>query len=306
MVEHRKGFTEGDNMKVYKIKGTTDDVTTCELCGRPELKGTVMLVSLDADGNEDGDVSYFGTSCAAKATGWTIREVKAGVKAAKDEARDRLRAERDAMWAAEREFLAGWYLTHYGTTDLHIAADRAGVSAVKLSGEAIHAYREVQRTAEPAPAEKLAEELEVAEELTVGYRETLVRVADAECVIRTEVGGKIRTSKQLETAHTNAVKAALIEMRRANLTAFKAAAEAAEEKSERVGRRWLEEKDAKRARAIVRRAERGTFHSHISPWATDLKPFPKVRFTDKVPVYLVEVAPGHYATAEAAEQLTLC
>lgn len=135
-------------MKVYKVKGTTNDVTTCDLCGKQELKGTVMLMPLDVDGNEDGDVSYFGTSCAAKAAGWTVRKVNAGVKAAKDEERARQDADRRAAWAAQTEFLAGWYLEHYGTTDLHKAAELAGMSTVRLSGEAIRAYREVQSDAE--------------------------------------------------------------------------------------------------------------------------------------------------------------
>jgi hypothetical protein len=102
-------------MKAYKIKGTTNDVTTCELCGRPELKGTVMLAPLDVDGNEDGDVSYFGTSCAAKASGWTVREVNAGVKAAKvqaaSEERNRVIAEREA----ENKAYIRWVQETYGT-----------------------------------------------------------------------------------------------------------------------------------------------------------------------------------------------
>ena len=86
-------------MKAYRVHGTTNDVTTCELCGKVELKGTVMLVPLDADGNPDGDVSYFGTSCAAKAAGWTVQEVRAGIATVK-------RAERAAKKAAEKEEIA--------------------------------------------------------------------------------------------------------------------------------------------------------------------------------------------------------
>ncbi|MFE7624295.1 hypothetical protein [Streptomyces sp. NPDC057509] len=151
-------------MKAYKVKGTTDEVTDCELCGKAELKGTVVLATLDADGNEDGGLCYFGTSCAAKAAGWTVQEVNAGVKAAKDEYRERQRAERDAMWAAQSKFLADWYLEHYGTADLHEAAKRAGMSTVRLSGEAIRAYREVQRAAEAAELEPAALVDESAEE----------------------------------------------------------------------------------------------------------------------------------------------
>ncbi|MEU1254842.1 hypothetical protein ABZ445_16340 [Streptomyces chartreusis] len=288
-------------MKAYKVLGTTDDVTTCELCGKPELKGTVVLAPLDEDGNPDGEC-YFGVSCAAKAAGWTQREVRAGIKTAKDEERARQQAERDAAWAAEREFLAAWYEERYGTRDLHEAAERAGVSTVRLSGEAIHAYREVQRAAESAPVEEPAEELEVVEESGVEHRETLVRVAGVERVIRTEIGGKVRTTKQLETAHTKAVKAALVEMRRANVEGYKRAADELE------ARPWfpLKDLDVKRLRNIARRAERGTLHSHGTyDVAAMRKPHPPVRFTDAVPEYLVEVEPGHYATDEAAESLAL-
>lgn len=67
--------------KVYRVKGTTDEVTECELCGRQELKGTVVLAVLDADGNEE-DVVYFGASCGAKAAGWTTKVVRDAAKAA--------------------------------------------------------------------------------------------------------------------------------------------------------------------------------------------------------------------------------
>lgn len=131
--------------RAYLVKGTTDESTVCELCGKVELKATVMLVPLDADGNEDGDVVYFGTSCAATAAGWTVKDVRAGIKRAADEKRKREQAERDAVRAAEREFLRSWYLEHYGTPDLQEAAKRAGMSTVRTSDPAIHALREAQR-----------------------------------------------------------------------------------------------------------------------------------------------------------------
>jgi hypothetical protein len=131
--------------KAYRVAGTTDEATECELCGKVELKVTVMLVPLDADGNADGDVSYFGTSCAAKAAGWTVRDVRAGIKRAADETRERERAEREAVRCAEQKFLADWYVEHHGTPDLHEAARRAGMSPVRLSDAAIHDLREAQR-----------------------------------------------------------------------------------------------------------------------------------------------------------------
>ena len=84
--------------KAYRVTGTTDDVTECGLCGKVELKGTAMLLPLDADGNADGEINYFGTSCAAKAAGWTVKEVRAGIKRAADEKRAKIQAEQ----AAER------------------------------------------------------------------------------------------------------------------------------------------------------------------------------------------------------------
>ena len=51
----------------WVMKGITDACTTCGCCGRQDLKRTVAIVPLDADGNEDGDPSYYGTGCAATA-----------------------------------------------------------------------------------------------------------------------------------------------------------------------------------------------------------------------------------------------
>jgi hypothetical protein len=132
-------------MKAYRVKGTTDESTECDLCGRVELKATVMLVPLDADGNDDGEVNYFGRSCAAKAAGWTVRELNANIKRAADEERERKESERLAVREAETEFLRNWYTEHYGTPDLHEAAKRAGLSPVRTSDPAIHALREAQR-----------------------------------------------------------------------------------------------------------------------------------------------------------------
>jgi hypothetical protein len=43
-----------------RILGTSDTVTTCDHCGRSDLARTVAL-------DFDGEVSYYGTTCAAKA-----------------------------------------------------------------------------------------------------------------------------------------------------------------------------------------------------------------------------------------------
>lgn len=130
--------------KAYRVAGTTDEATTCDLCGKVELRATVMLIPLDDDGNDDGDAAYFGTSCAAKAAGWTVKDVRAGVKRAADEKREREQAARAAVREAEQEFLRAWYLEHYGTPDLQEAAKRAGMSTVRTSDAAIHALRDAQ------------------------------------------------------------------------------------------------------------------------------------------------------------------
>ncbi|MEV4037671.1 hypothetical protein [Streptomyces umbrinus] len=102
-------------MKAYKVFGTTSDVTTCDLCGKPELKGTVVLMPLDVDGNEDGDACYFGTSCAAKAAGWTLKEVRAGIKRAAEQERAAERARRIAEREAETKAYNAWVAETYGT-----------------------------------------------------------------------------------------------------------------------------------------------------------------------------------------------
>lgn len=50
----------------FRYIGITDETTVCEECGKPELKATVVLAVLDADGNTE-DVVRYGSSCAAKA-----------------------------------------------------------------------------------------------------------------------------------------------------------------------------------------------------------------------------------------------
>jgi hypothetical protein len=51
-----------------KARGMTDEQTTCDACGRIELRGTVILV--DAESGEE--IGRFGTSCASKKLGWSI------------------------------------------------------------------------------------------------------------------------------------------------------------------------------------------------------------------------------------------
>lgn len=104
--------------KVFRVLGTTDDVTVCELCGRSELKGTIVLDELDEDGNTTGEVVYYGTSCGARAAGWTAKEVRKAAKQADDAKREAERAAAQARFDAERaEWLAArdaWISENFG------------------------------------------------------------------------------------------------------------------------------------------------------------------------------------------------
>lgn len=91
----------------YRYRGTTDDLTTCEECGREELRSTVVL-AVEVDG-EDAGVIHVGSTCAAKflsrRTGRTVTtaDVRKGLREA---ARARLEEEQQRRDADEREFMA--------------------------------------------------------------------------------------------------------------------------------------------------------------------------------------------------------
>ncbi len=74
----------------HKILGTSDDVTACDCCGRTDLKFTVALDVLDAEGGETGDVVHFGCVCAARALGRgkTAKDGRAVESEARQIARD--------------------------------------------------------------------------------------------------------------------------------------------------------------------------------------------------------------------------
>lgn len=53
-------------MTSFRYIGTTDECVECQQCGRVDLRCTVVLAVLDADGNTE-DVTYYGSTCAARA-----------------------------------------------------------------------------------------------------------------------------------------------------------------------------------------------------------------------------------------------
>ncbi|WP_060905255.1 hypothetical protein [Streptomyces scabiei] len=88
----------------FKIMGTTGDVTSCEHCNRRGLRKTVALQPLDADGVADGEVTYYGTGCAATALRTSSYAVRRAARAADITATiERRAALRDsATWALPR------------------------------------------------------------------------------------------------------------------------------------------------------------------------------------------------------------
>lgn len=74
---------------VYKVLGTTDDVTECGICGKIELKGTMVL-------DLDGEIIYAGFTCGARLAGKPVRELRTAAARAD---RARVQAAHDA-WRA--------------------------------------------------------------------------------------------------------------------------------------------------------------------------------------------------------------
>jgi hypothetical protein len=87
-------------MAGFTIKGITDDTDRCECCGT-RIKRAVALMPLDVDGNEDGDVVYYGTTCAGRALGRKTTWVTNAARGA--QAKWEADAERAREWLAAYE-----------------------------------------------------------------------------------------------------------------------------------------------------------------------------------------------------------
>lgn len=137
------------------------------------------------------------------------------------------------------------------------------------------------------------------------FRETTLTLAGVAHTIRTERTGSV---KQLEAAHLKAVKAAID-----NTRAQGVARRNAEELASLRAKTWEDREgfpgsgERSRSNAIVQAEIRHL--KYTAPKVRNVtcnyvdarKGLPKVTFGKPVPEYLVEVAPGEYATAEAAE-----
>ncbi|MFH8805223.1 hypothetical protein ACH4F6_37735 [Streptomyces sp. NPDC017936] len=91
----------------FTIKGITDATDTCECCGT-RIKRAVALMPLDVDGNEFGEVTFYGTTCAGKALGrktaWITNQATAAQR------------EREAEVERAREWLAAYGPVEFGST----------------------------------------------------------------------------------------------------------------------------------------------------------------------------------------------
>lgn len=109
---------------LFRVLGTTDDVTECEQCGRDELKSTVILGYIDPHSNDIDDVTYMGSDCAARATGWKQTTIRSHAAAADRKAkRDALNAyntECDRIRDAFQERYHAWLRATRGTDDVRL------------------------------------------------------------------------------------------------------------------------------------------------------------------------------------------
>ena len=74
------------------ILGTTDEVNTCDCCGRTDLKDTVALQD-----DETGDIVYYGCVCAAKKRNVPAKQIKSEAKKADEAKAKAARAERNRL-----------------------------------------------------------------------------------------------------------------------------------------------------------------------------------------------------------------
>lgn len=69
-------YTEKETVIVYRNLGFTEDVTSCDCCGRIDLKGTYAI-----EDTQSGGVSYLGCVCAANRMNWSKKEFVTKYKA---------------------------------------------------------------------------------------------------------------------------------------------------------------------------------------------------------------------------------
>lgn len=57
----------------FRYVGVTDEYVECQKCGKSDLRKTIMIETLDEEDNGEGVITYYGSTCAARALGVTGR-----------------------------------------------------------------------------------------------------------------------------------------------------------------------------------------------------------------------------------------
>jgi hypothetical protein len=116
----------------FRYVGTTDECVECQKCGKADLRATVVLAILDVDGNEE-EITYYGSTCAARALTARGMRVKGGGREILQSARwatQKLRTE-----AADARRM----LRHYGLPETGEPAESQWVQA-ELTYEYVHRH----------------------------------------------------------------------------------------------------------------------------------------------------------------------
>lgn len=110
-------------MPTFTVAGITDEVDTCECCGRTDLKRAVALQDRDS-----GEVTFFGVVCAARALAIDAGDVLPLAKDAQRRVERQKQAERDRLAAAEWRRWVTFLQAHTGlaTDDVATLLQAAG------------------------------------------------------------------------------------------------------------------------------------------------------------------------------------
>lgn len=127
-----------------EYRGTTDDITTCQHCGRHNLKKTVMLYTLDGDGNRE-DLLYLGTSCAARMLSVPTAAVTLAAAQADHERTGRIDLLRRRLAGGVEVLRQNWW--NYVNNDHPIVIDGVTYGPTEPAGRRFRAFCEA-RTAD--------------------------------------------------------------------------------------------------------------------------------------------------------------
>jgi hypothetical protein len=78
-IRSQQKVQEAANNGRLKIVGTTSDHDECERCGRKDLSKTIVVETLDAQGNGTGELHYYGSDCISKIMGKSEKHIETKV-----------------------------------------------------------------------------------------------------------------------------------------------------------------------------------------------------------------------------------